>query len=234
MKENQRISDLKKFYSILEKLRISSLDKSTLAICTGRDKWPERGVYFFFESGEIRSESGTGLRVVRVGTHALKTGGKSTLWKRLYQHKGFLKNGSGNHRGSIFRLLVGMAIINRKSLSCPTWGQGNSAQKDILENEVFLEKLVSEVIGQMPFLVLPINDEPGPESLRGYIERNSIALLSNYNKESVDSSTEGWLGYACNRERVRSSGLWNQNHVDEEYDRDFLGVLEELVRNRKG
>ena len=40
-------------------------------------KWPARGVYFFREAGESRSDTGEGLRVVRVGTHALKAGGST-------------------------------------------------------------------------------------------------------------------------------------------------------------
>ena len=32
----------------------------------------------------------------------------------------------------------------------------------------------------MPFLWLEVPDPPGPDSLRGYIERNAIVLLSNY------------------------------------------------------
>ena len=41
--------------------------------------WPDQGVYFFFEPGEVRSTSGKGSRVVRVGTHGLKTGSKSVI-----------------------------------------------------------------------------------------------------------------------------------------------------------
>jgi hypothetical protein len=32
--------------------------------------WLQRGVYFFMEGGEHRTDSGEGLRIVRVGTHA--------------------------------------------------------------------------------------------------------------------------------------------------------------------
>lgn len=92
-----------------------------------------------------------------------------------------------------------------------------------------MEKLVSEVIGEMPFLCLSVDDELGPESLRGYVERNTIALLSNYNNLALDPPSEDWLGYKCDRERIRNSGLWNQNHVDENYDPDFLDTLEGLV-----
>ena len=40
--------------------------------------------------------------------------------------------------------------------------------------------------GRCP-LYLPINDPPGPKSLRGYVERNSIAQLSNHRKEPLES-----------------------------------------------
>jgi hypothetical protein len=49
----------------------------------------------------------------------------------------------------------------------------------------YRQRKVSEVIGKMSFLWLPIGDEPGPNSQRGYIERNVIALLSNANARAV-------------------------------------------------
>ena len=66
-----------------------------------------------------------GFRVVRVGTHALKAGSKSTLWGRLSQHRGTARAGGGNHRGSIFRLLVGIALARRSGIPLPpSWGLG--------------------------------------------------------------------------------------------------------------
>ena len=82
-----------------------------LRACHGRMPWPRRGVYFFFEEGEVRSDSGSGPRVVRVGTHALTDRSKTTLWNRLAQHRGVARSGGGNHRGSVFRLLVGQALL---------------------------------------------------------------------------------------------------------------------------
>ena len=76
-----------------------------------------------------------------------------------------------------------------------------------------------------------MNDQPGPDSVRGYVERNTIALLSNYRKEPLDPPSENWLGHFCNRERVRTSGLWNQNHVDEPYAPAFLDTLERLIHD---
>jgi hypothetical protein len=83
----------------------------------------------------------------------------------------------------------------------------------------------------MPFLWLEVDDPPGPASLRGYLERNSIALLSNLGKPHLDPPSPGWRGRSCDRGKalVRDSGLWNQRHVDEAYDPAFLDVLARLV-----
>jgi len=224
-KNPHRIEDLKRFYAILDGLHDKANGARTLSECTGRMDWPCRGVYFFHENGECRSDSGSGLRVVRVGTHALTADSKSTLWKRLRQHRGSARTGGGNHRGSVFRLLVGTAMMDAGGIACSTW-DGKSTSADIRQQEHSLEKQVSRGIGQMPFLFVAVTDRPGPESRRGYIERNAIALLSNYKKSSLDAPSSDWLGCHCDREKVRESGLWNQRHVDEDYDPEFLDELE--------
>ena len=230
---NKRLSDLKKFYLIIEKLENKNIQKNLLSKSNGRQEWPTKGVYFFFEETEKRIDSGNGLRVTRVGTHAVKENSKRTLWNRLSDHKGTIKTGGGNHRGSIFRLLIGTAIIRNKNLNFPTWGKGNSAKKYIKDNELGLERLVSRTIGDMPFLYISIDDKSSKNSLRAYIEKNSIALLSNYNKNILDSASKDWLGNNCNREKVRNSGLWNNNYVDEIYEPAFLNIFEKLVDEMK-
>ena len=85
------------------------------------------------------------------------------------------------------------------------------------------------MIGNKPFLWLSVDDDPGPQSLRGFIERNAIALLSNYGKPPIDPPSDSWLGGYCSREKVRTSGLWNSNHVDESYDSALLDTLASLV-----
>jgi hypothetical protein len=220
-----------RFYSILDRLEHMIGEARLLSACSGRSDWPRRGVYFFREVGENRTDTGAGARIVRVGTHALKAGSKTALWTRLSQHRGQQITGGGNHRGSIFRLIVGAALIKRDALDFPTWGDGNTASRELRLAELDLECRVSEIIGKMSFLWLAIEDEAGPESRRGYIERNSIALLSNYNKPPVDPPSSSWLGHYSNRERVTGSGLWNQNHVDEASDPGFLDSLDQIVSN---
>lgn len=109
--KNDRLKDLKHFYDLLAHLENNNGTKLNLGSCHGKMNWPKQGIYFFYEDTEIRTESGKGCKVVRVGTHALKEGSKSTLWSRLSNHKG-RRSGLGNHRGSIFRLLLGISIAD--------------------------------------------------------------------------------------------------------------------------
>lgn len=184
------------------------------------------------ENGEHRTDSGEGLRVVRVGTHALTSSSKTTLWKRLSQHKGQKIAAGGNHRGSIFRLLVGSTLLKTPGAACPTWGVKNNAPRDVRAVERPFEQEVTRIIGGMPFVWLEIDDAPGAGSMRGYVERNAISLLSNLAKSPLDAPSAHWRGAGCDRGKglVKDSGLWNQNHVDEDYDPAFLDVLERFAQ----
>lgn len=97
------------------------------------------------------------------------------------------------------------------------------------EAEADLERRVSACIGRMPFLWLNAPDPPGGSSARGRIERNAIALLSHARARAADRPSANWLGARSDRERVRASGLWNNNHVDEGHDPAFLDEMAALV-----
>ena len=233
-----RIDDIAQFYELLDLLEERVGGKRTFADLTAFRELSRRGVYFFFEPGESRSESGNGPRVSRIGTHALTSGSQSTLRKRLKQHAG--GRNSGNHRGSIFRLLTGRAMLTRGDIDpCPSWGVKNDVSSaahvlgvdraSIMVAEHPVELAVSAYLQTMPFICLDIGDEPGPKSLRGIIERNAIALLSNYERPSLDASSDNWLGHASDRPLVRGSGMWNQHHVNETHESDFLDVLATLI-----
>ncbi|MFW6195974.1 MAG: hypothetical protein ACOC5D_01435 [Thermoplasmatota archaeon] len=229
----KRKKHVDRFYELLNKLEDKVNDKRKLKDCSGRMEWPERGVYFFFSNEEWR-EGGSSLRITRIGTHALTDGSSTTLWNRLIAHRGYNRGSfpnGGNQRGSVFRRIVGESIINKKDLEheFPHWSEGSSASRDIRENEYEMEKRVSSYIRDLPFLWLKVNDKPSPDSDRAYIERNSIALISNYRKEPRDPRDEGWLGYHSPKEKIRKSGLWNSDHVTERYDPNFLNVMEEYI-----
>ena len=228
-----RREDLDRFYELLHELEKRIGGVRYLADAGARKGLPQRGVYFFFEPGEYR-EDGKTPRVVRVGTHAVSEGSSSTLWGRLAQHRGRLTGGGGNHRGSIFRLHVGTALLNRgmaTAAAAVQWGSSHRPPEgELREAERLVEQAVSQYIRAMPFLWLAVEDPPSKTSDRKRIETGSIALLSNLGREPVDPASPGWLGRWADRELVRGSGLWNVNHVDEEYEPSFLLLLEQYIR----
>ena len=219
---SRRACDLARFYELLVQLERNIGGARRLSECHGRMDWPQRGVYFFREAGEERSDTGEGPRIVR-------TGQSTKLWGRLNFHKGTVNPPGGRHRESVFREIVGAALVTKHKYSYPTWGERNLDSMEVRESERPLERAVSVTIGAMPFLWLAVGDEPGPDSLRGYIERNAIALLSNYGREPIDPPSSGWLGHHSDRERVRLSGLWNNNHVEDDYTPAFLDTLQQMI-----
>ena len=145
--KNERQCHLERFYRSLGRLEQYFGGARKLSDCSGRMNWPLRGVYFFREVDENRHDTGNGPRIVRVGTHALKAGSSTKLWRRLSQHKGQVRSGGGNHRGSIFRLIVGTALIEKDGHDYPSWGQRSSAPREVRMSERPLEQRVSKVIG---------------------------------------------------------------------------------------
>jgi hypothetical protein len=69
-----RCADLMRFYGLLGRLSDVVGGARALSSLRNYSDWPRLGVYFFFEPGEVRQDSGEGPRVVRVGTHALASG----------------------------------------------------------------------------------------------------------------------------------------------------------------
>lgn len=230
---SDRVAALEAFYESLACLRERLGGYRRLGSCAATSGFPRRGVYFFLDLEEPRSPGG-GLRVVRVGTHAVSAGSQTTLWSRLAQHRGYLSgdfDGGGNHRGSIFRLHVGRALIRRDSLAGPgstTWGVGQSASPATRREEHPIEVAVSGYIRALPFLWVEVDDAPSVRSVRRYVERQAIALLSA-TPEGM-TARPSWLGHFSDRPAIRQSGLWNVKHVEQAWEEQFLGVFAELVR----
>jgi hypothetical protein len=222
---------LSQFYHLLSVLESLPDQGIRLSCLPGKKDLPFRGVYFFREREELWSEGVP--RVVRVGTHAIFAGAKSSLHSRLKTHLG-TQSGSGSHRGSIFRLHVGQALLNKENCTLPTWGNGSVAPLELRanpmarESEAILEKNVSSHIGAMTILWIDVPDEPSKTSMRAFIERNAIALLSNH-LSPVALASETWLGRYSARKEIRTSLLWNVKHVDETYAPAFLDVLEQAI-----
>ena len=234
-REHARLLHIDRFYALLA--RVAALNtglnrklSQQAAASFGR----KLGIYFFFEDGEMRMTAPFQQRVVRIGTHAVSEGSKATLWDRLRTHRGG-GDGLGNHRGSIFRLHVGESLIRRADLEpiFPTWGKGQSASTEIRSAEEEIELAVSEHIGNMQVAWLEVPDSSSADSDRSYLERNFIALLAGPTGP-LDLPSGNWLGRWSTREAVTSSGLWNVNHVYENFDTTSLDVFEHYVEVAEG
>ena len=206
-----RETDIDRFYGLLSELEETLDGIKRLKDCNGRMDWPDRGIYFFLAPGERRTTS-DGRRVTRIGTHAVSQGSGTTLWDRLKQHYGTGSRSAnhphgGNHRGSVYRLRVGEALIERHDLrdEYPDWGTASipddRSRDSVRDEEYPLERRVSTIIRDQPFLWLEVDDEPSPDSDRAYIERNSIALLSNFEKSAADPRADDWLGKTVRAKR---------------------------------
>lgn len=222
------------FYRLMQQLWIAQSGGRRIDQASGRQDWPARGVYFVLSGHILRRERMP--RIVRVGTHAVSRGSKTTLWDRLSTHRG-TSVGGGSHRSSIFRLHVGRAWgrYDESEAWPESWAQGQSAPADIRSGEESLERKVSAIIGAMQVIWLDIDDEPGPASERAYIERNAIGLLSRLGLLQTKSKS-AWLGDYSSDWRIAASGLWNLNHLFRRPDPDFIerltSAVERTIRRR--
>jgi hypothetical protein len=191
---------------------------------------PKQGVYFFFDDSEPTGFSTAIPRLVRIGTHGVSVGSAATLRNRLRTHLG-TRTTAGNHRASVFRLHVGRAIIERDQLQqyYPNWGKGQSAPKSITDLERPLESMVSEYIGSLRVLFIPVIDTAGTRSMRATIERQFISMFTE-NFCPIEESSPKWLGRFSNKPSIRDSGLWNVRDVGSEYDLKFIPLLDGLLK----
>ena len=200
-----REGDTERFYGLLARLEERVGGKRKLSESHWNMGWPRRGVYFFFAESETRSNPIGGLRVVRVGTHAVTAKSKSWLWNRLYEHK---QDGGR----SVFRDHVNHALRKRTA---------NGAEHNHT-------RCISSYIGQMPFLWINVDGDDS-HNLRKPIERNAIALLSDFNGKATDEQSRHWLGNCSDNEAVNLSGLWNVQHTKHGYNPSFLSEMKACI-----
>jgi hypothetical protein len=128
---------------------------------------------------------------------------------------------------------VGAALIRRDNAPgdlLSSWLDRHRPPGQRASQEASVERAVSSHIGAMPLLWLNVPARAD----RGYLENNSIALLSCLTG-GPDRPSTSWLGqYAepAERAEIRESGLWNVQHVSGHYDPGFLRQLAQLVTRR--
>jgi hypothetical protein len=229
---DNRKEDIKTFYDLMRELKKKTGGYFILDNIQNGLTVSKQGVYFFFEVDHPLPEHNM-LRCSRIGTHAISENSKATLRQRLLNHRGYANLKGGNHRESVFRDLVGDALLRFGSYNehiYKTWGK-RIMNPHVRALEKPLESDISHMIARMPFLYLSVPDRSNGRANRSYIEKNAIALLSNYEKDCYYEKNSEWLGEFCSRELVSLSGLWNIRGVkDKEYNTFFLKLIEMYVR----
>jgi hypothetical protein len=161
------------------------------------------GLYFFYENGEASQHAPSG-RIVRVGNHPHSDG---TLRRRLRNHY------KGNKNGSVFRRLLGGALLRRHDPDgpclAPSPGKGHWEHQDAKTCERCrpLEKEVSELLRSLfRFRCVKVVDQA---------ERNDLeeVLIATLAACPVCGPSATWLGHHAYSDKVQSSGLWNSQDV---------------------
>lgn len=185
------------------------------------DLIPRSGLYLMFEEGEWAH--GTS-RIVRVGTHT----GEGMLRSRLLEH--FVNR---NKDRSIFRKNVGRALLARDGDPLlQEWNSDRTGRQsrvsplsqDVVAGIERTEDRVTEYIrGHIRFVVIAL----GGRSTRLRLE---AALIATVAQCQMCRPSADWLGRYSPLVRVRESGLWQVQHLDDspliaaEYEK-----LEELI-----
>ena len=226
-----RYKEIRAVYSILEhKQKAQSLfifnDLPKISL-------PKRGVYVFLDPNEDTIYSNILPRIVRIGTHAVSNGSKSTIRQRLIAHYGTQSSSGGNHRSSVFRKHIGTALLKGKfsDKRLNSWGKGSNAKKDIKDKEEWLELKVSSEIRKLWCCVFEIDDMPSKNSKRSTIEKLLINLLSNSN---IDLISKNWLGKNSDSKEIMNTGLWNIQYSSGEISQEKINfLLDYLWKNYK-
>lgn len=181
-----------------------------------RTDLPNNGLYFFYEEGERFSVNGQLRdRIVRIGTHREQ----DRLPDRILNHF------QGDKNNSVFRRLLGSAIIQRENPSDPRlqqWlEQGTPTLTDIEE------RVSRELREHFSFRCVKVEDRDE----RMEFEERLIATLARCS--TTYHPSPNWLGLFAVNEKVRRSRMWNDQHVDSQrYMREEdLSRLKKLVHD---
>lgn len=195
---------------------------SPLPIFRDPDQVPfDNGLYFFYEASE-KSDHGPDGRIVRVGNHPRSQGRlKDRLWDHYSPNKNF----------SVFRKFLGGALLRQEDPNHPCLspgpGRGHWERQDAQKCPRCqpMEDRVTELLRRtLAFRCVEVGDQDS----RNDVEKKLIGSLSRC---QACQPSPRWLGQYAHRDKVRSSGLWNSNHVGgpDEMSRGDLRVLRELV-----
>ncbi|MFZ3058975.1 MAG: hypothetical protein WA102_04470 [Candidatus Methanoperedens sp.] len=186
---------------------------------------PLNGIYILFERGE--SAHGTN-RIVRIGTHT----GNNQLRSRLKQH--FVNE---NKDRSIFRKNIGRCILNKdKNSFLEKWELDLTSKKakenytnfiDFNKQKEIENKVTKELQDNFSFVAFQVDNK----EKRLELESKIISTVSLCNECKPSNN---WLGLFSPKEKIRKSGLWLVNELNNEplSDED-MNELQRSLGNKK-
>lgn len=193
-----------------------------------RDVPFDNGLYFFYERSEVNGHD-AGLKIVRIGNHP---NADHRLVSRLRQH---YAAGPSAKNASVFRLLLGGALIRRDNPDSPCLapgpGKGHWEQpgEKSCPNCADYEQRVTQYLEEhCVFRCVRIDDRD---------ERNRFEALLVATVAACEHCrpSDSWLGCHAYSEAVRRSGLWNRQFVGGPFmtEQDLVR-FQELVRATPG
>lgn len=196
-----------RLHKILEKGKSFGFDYN-------KNELPDFGVYIFYEKGEFAFG---GNRIVRIGITigyydvTGKVVGK-TLHDRIKNHY------KGSKRKSVFRRKIGETFLSNDLDAVKKW---NNKESKNLEIE---EEVSNYMVRNMTFKVIEIYDVKKREEL----EKRLIGTVSNC-KNCCPS--ENWFGKNSPKEKIRKSGLWQEDHLykEELTDEDLKEIEKNII-----
>jgi hypothetical protein len=205
------------------------------------DSLPKDAVYFFYEKGEEWGHGGARNRVVRVGTH--KKGNFQSRMRDHYVDDSRIDAMSRNKPKpsdrSIFRKNIGRAIIARDGIEyAEVWeidftsksNRDRFSHRRRISIETDIEKKVSDELRkrfEFRFIPVPSGDSvigrKGLESpliatfSRSVIGRKGLEspLIATFSRCQKCRASPAWLGNYSPVEKVKSSGLWLSQHLND-------------------
>ena len=183
---------------------------------------PTDGIYFFYEKGEVWGHGGRKPRIVRVGTH--RSGNfRSRICDHFIPDKrkmDFSKKQPAPRDRSIFRRNIGRALLHKqKDPYLNIWDMcftpRESREKFSHLRNVMLEKRIEEKVTKIlrtrfSFRFIEVPDSNKFIGSKG-IESSIIGTLAHC---SHCKQSEKWLGNFSPVNKIRDSGLWLCQHLN--------------------
>lgn len=197
-----------------------------------RTDLPRNGIYFFFEVGECDAHTGN-ERIVRVGTHR---GGN--FRSRISEHYlldrelDIITDRPAPKDRSIFRKNLGRAWIHKQGIEyLDVWNidfttkrnrQEHAHRRDVAIEHDVEDNVTALLRERFSFAWISVADEAKRMGTGG-LEGRLIGTLAQC---SACTASIGWLGQHSPDVRIRTSGLWQVQHLRhspvDETDLDLL------------